>query len=251
MQTHQRAIIFDFDGTVCLGLGPVLSYARHVARSLEPLTADRFMAQVDAALSTTGEVDGVRPIDGYDAVRLLSLQHGVQAPTRDAAYLASRRELATDAAPVCAPDGLADFLAEIRPAARLLLATNAPPIRIDEALEALGLTGCFDAVHTSVGKPSGFGTLLDGLLSARPQDPADADRALDARALLSIGDVWDNDLAPVSARGGTTVLVGESARHLPGTGSAAAATATPDFAAPALPGLYPGIRRWLDTPTAN
>jgi FMN phosphatase YigB (HAD superfamily) len=228
---HERVVVFDFDGTVSLGHGPVRSYARIIAGSLRADQCSEFLAGFEAELASPRlGVDSTAPIDGYDLVRLLAEGYDVPADVRSRAYLASRLELATAAAPVIAPTGLARFLADARSQAHLVLATNAPSIRIEEALIALGLTGAFDAVHTSVGKPAGFAPLLDDLIASLPAGTAAA------AGLLSIGDVWANDLEPAHARGATTALVG----------GPSPAGATPTFRATHLSELYPALQGWLD-----
>jgi FMN phosphatase YigB (HAD superfamily) len=227
---HERVVVFDFDGTVSLGHGPVRSYARMIADSLPTDQCVEFLGRFETQLASPRfGVGSAAPIDGYDLVRLVAEGYDVPAGVRSSAYLSSRLELATAAAPVIAPSGLARFLADARPHALLVLATNAPSIRIDEALASLGLTGAFDSVHTSVGKPAGFGPLLDELLAALPAG-TDA-----AAGLLSIGDVWANDLAPAHERGATTALVG----------GAGPAGATPTFRATHLYELYPALQAWL------
>lgn len=256
MTLRDRVLVFDFDGTVSLGLGPVRSYARYIAQGLPIDEAHAFLAAVDGGLArpsgilvtearadfigTAQTVNGTPPIDGYDLVRLLSLQFPVTAADRDAAYLQSRFELATDAAPVIAPLGLADFLAKAREHAHLVLATNAPDIRLNEALDALGLAGAFDAIHPSVGKPGGLDAILDTWLDRVGAGPSTASerRVSPAHALLSIGDVWLNDLAPAHRRGASTALVGDSP----------APDATPTFQAEQLPELYPALCAWLTAP---
>ncbi|QYF72903.1 HAD family hydrolase [Cryobacterium sp. PAMC25264] len=232
MLSRDRVLVFDFDGTVSLGHGPIRSYARFIAAGLPAGLAVEFLGRFEAGLSDTPvDPDGhTRPIDGYDLVRLLAQRYDVTANARSAAYLASRRELATHAAPVTSPAGLADFLAEARPSAYLVLATNAPAIRIDEALSALGLAGAFDAVHTSVGKPAGFAPLLDNLLAVLPVGAPTAH-------LTSIGDVWENDLDPAHRLGATTALVGATPP----------AAATPTYRADHLHELYPALRAWLES----
>lgn len=232
MPSRERVLVFDFDGTVSLGHGPIRSYARFIAAGLPTAAAVEFLVRVEAGISEPAATTGwdERPIDGYDLVRLLAEQYDVSANARSAAYLASRRQLATHAAPVSSPAGLADFLAEARPNAYLVLATNAPAIRIDDALAALGLGGAFDAVHTAVGKPGGFGPLLEDLLAMLPVEAPTVH-------LASIGDVWDNDLAPAHRLGATTALVGASPPQ----------TATPTYRADHLHELYPALRAWLDS----
>ncbi|WP_208858760.1 HAD family hydrolase [Cryobacterium zongtaii] len=237
MPSRERVLVFDFDGTVSLGHGPIRSYARFIAGGLPTAHAVDFLGRFEDSISGTPWAttcpDG-QPIDGYDLVRLLAAHYDVSASARSAAYLASRHQLATNAAPVTAPAGLADFLAEARPAAYLVLATNAPAIRIDEALAALGLTGAFDVVHTDVGKPAGFDPLLDSLLTRLPV-------GANSTNLASIGDVWENDLAPAYRRGATTALVGA---HRP-------SPATPTYRAEHLHELYPALRGWLDSASST
>ena len=223
-------MVFDFDGTVSLGDGPVRSYARFVAAGLERGERASFLADIEAGLSGVlpGEID---PLDGYDLVRLLSAPFAVTHAAHSAAYASSRAELASDRAPVIAPFGLAGFLAGARPHARLVLATNAPETRIAEALDVLGLAGAFDAVHTAVGKPAGLDVILDELLAASMvEDPA--------AALVSIGDIWTNDLDPAYRRGAMTALVGPRAD----------AGATPTLRAVSLEELYPRLTAWLSPP---
>jgi FMN phosphatase YigB (HAD superfamily) len=233
---RERVMVFDFDGTVSLGHGPVRSYARSIAASLPPAQSVEFLGSFESRLgSARATVGTTTPIDDYDLVRLLSEAYDVPAGVRSSAYLSSRLELASAAAPVIAPIGLSQFLAEARTMAHLVLATNAPSIRIDHALTALGLGGAFDAVYTSVGKPVGFGPLLDDLLALLPGG-TDA-----ATGLFSIGDVWANDLAPAHALGATTGLVG-------GAGPAGAA---PTFRATHLYELYPALHAWLDPDSSS
>jgi FMN phosphatase YigB (HAD superfamily) len=229
---HERVLVFDFDGTVSLGHGPVRSYARMIAGSLPARQGVEFLGSFEARLGSPRSTVGTNtPIDDYDLVRLLSDAYDVPVGVRSSAYLSSRLELASAAAPVMAPNGLAPFLAGARSKAHLVLATNAPSIRIEEALASLGLSESFDTVHTSVGKPAGFGPLLDELLALLPKG-TDA-----AAGLLSIGDVWANDLAPAHDRGAATALVGR----------ASPADATPTFRAHHLYELYPALQAWLDS----
>nr|WP_201471293.1 haloacid dehalogenase-like hydrolase [Microbacterium hydrocarbonoxydans] len=208
-------LLFDFDGTIALGDGPVLAYAAQVAAALGD--RDGF---VDGIRETLSAADG-GALDGYDAVRRAATARGADSRLLSAAYLASRAELATAAAPISAPAGLADFLAAAAASAERVLVTNAPAIRIDEALEALGLTGLFDRIVTSARKPAG----LVAFLAALPDD---------AR-VLSIGDIWHNDLAPAHARGHATALIGGFPDG----------EATPTYRAADFATLIPQLDAWL------
>ncbi|CAD6003404.1 FMN phosphatase YigB, HAD superfamily [Agreia sp. COWG] len=228
MPYRDKTLLFDFDGTLSLGVGPVVAYARAAAHQLPDGDAEAFVDTVVATLveHPSGRAPGTNAIDGYDLVRLLSADHGIRPESLGEAYLTSRAHLGTTLAPVVAPDGLADFLLEARTYGNLVVATNAPDIRIDDALEVLGLGGLFDAVYTSLGKPNGLGAVLDEWLP-RGQ-------------VLSIGDVWANDLAPAQARGALTALVGPTVDETPDV--------TPTFSAHHLHELYPAITEWLHTP---
>jgi len=206
-------LLFDFDGTIALGDGPVLAYAQQVAAALGD--HGDFVDGIRALLATA---DG-ESLDGYDAVRQAAQRRGADARLLSAAYLASRAQLATDDAPITAPDGLVAFL-EAAQAERILV-TNAPAIRIEEALESLGLTGLFDRIVTSARKPKGLETVLADL-------PADA-------RVLSVGDIWHNDLAPAHARGHATALIG----GFPDP------HATPTFRAAEFSSLVPQLEAWL------
>lgn len=210
-------LLFDFDGTVALGDGPVIAYAREVSRALGG--PEGFLSDVLATLAAR-----TQGLDGYDAVRVAAERAGADASLLSAAYLTSRRQLATPHAAIEAPDGLADFLANAD--AERILVTNAPSIRLNEALVSLGLHALFDRVISNAGKPAGLEEVLDSF-------PADA-------PVLSIGDIWRNDLEPAQRRGHATALVGgfvDDGAH-------------PLFRAETLTALLPRLSEWLRDPHA-
>lgn len=241
MSTRTNTLVFDFDGTISLGHGPVLAYANGIAEALPTDSATTLLDELATGLAAhpSGRVPGTDAIDGYGYVRELAITHGATEDTLSTAYLASRERLATLDAAISAPDGLAAFLAEARASANLILATNAPATRIPEALELLGLTDAFDEIHTSVGKPAGLDAILD--------------RWLPVGRVLAIGDVWTNDLEPAHRRGASTALVTGTVPDVDGAVAAGASddddaserTITPDFAAATLDELYPVILGWL------
>ncbi|WP_295823799.1 hydrolase [uncultured Microbacterium sp.] len=207
-------LIFDFDGTVAVGDGPLLAYARAVAA--HTASVDAFVSTVSAHLAApTGDV-----IDGYDAVRRLALEAGVDDDALAAAYTLSRTQLGSVDAPVSTAVGLAEFLAHVD--AERLLVTNAPATRLDAALSGMGLAGLFDRVVTDAAKPAGLEALLASLGEGVP--------------VLAVGDVWRNDLAPAHARGFHTALVGGYAD----------AVAAPTFRADTLDELLPALAAWVD-----
>lgn len=188
-------IIFDFDGTVAVGNGPVLAYAREIA----PHAGGDYLARVEATLTA---FDGGRDStfrDGYDVVGSLATEAGVDPEARQRAYLASRGSLASSGAEP-AP-GLADLLRELPDDARVVLATNAPRAGLEEVLAAWELRDGFDEIRDSVGKPDGLTPIVREALAHGP--------------VLSIGDIVENDLAPASALGAATALVGATAATSP------------------------------------
>ncbi len=220
--------VFDFDGTVCLGDAPALAYARavddvcgtrSVQAALEAFIAD---PRADERFATCD--------DPYDVVNIAASAHGITEEQRSAAYMSSRA--IAGSLPVHAPDGLHEFLASLR--STLVLVTNAPEAGLDGLLAALGLSGTFAQVVTSAGKPHGMRAFIEPHRTA-------------GRPVMSIGDKWHNDLAPVAELGGSTALIDTYDLSL---GHPA------DLTANALPELYPALREWearyLGTPaTAN
>lgn len=213
-------VVFDFDGTIALGDGPVRAYLRHVADD----AADPGLVEVaDAALrAVAAGDDGYR--DAYDAVRQVALSRGITEDRLQASYLKSRLDLGTPAAPVQAPAGLATFLTGLSAHARLVLATNAPQTGIDRALSWLGVADQLPTRHCGLGKPAGLVPVLTGYLADGP--------------VLAVGDIWDYDLAPAATLGADTALVGATATTAP---------VHPTMRGTTLADLYGEITTWAAT----
>ncbi len=183
------SVVFDFDGTIALGHGPLDAYAQCVGE----------LAGAPVAAACTEAVrefnTGTSPyLDAYAAVRVAAESHGVDDAILSTAYLRSREWLATDKAPIHAPEGLAAFMTELSTVASCVIATNAPAIGLDRALQHLGIAGIASEVHSGVGKPAGLGGIIARLLELGPT--------------LAIGDIWENDLAPAQLLGADTAFVG-------------------------------------------
>lgn len=186
-------IVFDFDGTLALGNGPITAFAREIA---ERIGDDGFVSRGEAALDAYESGDGDHR-DGYGAVTTVATAEGIPSEVLGAAYFASRALLGSAAAEVTPPAGLAAFLEQVGAHARLVLATNAPGDGVTAVLAAWGVAEAFDAMHFSVGKPDGLVPVIRDALAAGP--------------VLSIGDIYEFDLAPAVALGGDTALVGATA----------------------------------------
>lgn len=217
------SIVFDFDGTLALGHGPVRAYAQAIAGAAQP----GFLDRVAQALVTydTGD-SGYR--DGYHVVGALAAADGVSPAALQDAYARSRDMLGTPHAPVATIPRLPDFLATLGRSARLILATNAPAPGIDTVLESWGVSGRFDEVHVSVGKPDGLHRLIGVLREAGP--------------VLAIGDIAEFDLAPAWALGADTALVGATAATSP---------APVTMRGPSLDALRTEIETWAVTAASS
>ena len=213
-------VVLDFDGTIALGHGPVLAYARHVAAAAHD---PGLVPAVEDALRTLDAGSGAYR-DAYDAVRQVATARGVPDAEHGPAYLASREELGTAAAPVHAPVGLARFLGQLGRRAAIVLATNAPETGVDRVLDQIGAGGHLTERHFSIGKPDGLVAVISRHLADGP--------------VLAVGDIWAYDLAPAAEMGASTALVGPTA-------------SSPDLA-PTLRGatladLYGAITSWAAT----
>lgn len=209
-------IVFDFDGTVCLGDAPAFAYARaiqDVSGAAGIVDALRIFLEDPRADARYAACD-----DPYDVVSIAARAQGVGEAHRSTAYLQSRAAAAT--LEVHAPEGLHDFLDGLR--STLVLVTNAPAPGLEALLGKLGLVGRFSQIVTSADKPAGMARYVAPHLAAQ-------------RPVMSIGDKWENDLAPVAALGGSTALID----------SYGIATPRPaDHAARTLPELYPALQAW-------
>lgn len=210
-------IVFDFDGTIAVGNGPVLAYARQVAR----YAGDGFLADVEQTLAAFDAGRDQRFRDGYDAVASLGSAAQLTLEQIQAAYLASRAALGGADSPVDVAPGLAGLLAQLPEGTRVVLATNAPRDGLLEILAVWGLDDAFDEVRDSVGKPAGLAPIIREALARGP--------------VLSIGDIVENDLAPAAALGADTALVGATAATSPASVTMRATT---------LAELAPEILAW-------
>ncbi|MDN5670183.1 MAG: hydrolase [Renibacterium salmoninarum] len=221
-------LILDFDGTVALGDGPVYAYAQAVAEFLDAKDRVALLAALEAFLTGSGGAPEARFKDGYDAVAQLSAP-AVSRAQRNAAYRSSREAIARGDVAVHAPDGLEDFLVSVAPFAERVLLTNAPLTGVAESLAALGLAEVIDSIIPEAGKPDGFAEKLPGLL-----------RGLAPEELLSVGDVWLNDIAHPLAAGCATAFID---RFNLASGPA-------HLRAAHIEELYPGMLEWAGDPSA-
>lgn len=219
-------LILDFDGTVCLGDGPVLAYADAAA---EQINEPGSQALRDGLADFLAESPGAPAYkDGYAAVAALA-EGLVDAGGLSRAYAQSRQRLAAGTVEISAPVGLADFLDSLAGVVFRVLLTNAPLVGVPESLAALGLSGSIDLVIPEAGKPAGFAELLPILL---------ADKA--PHELLSVGDVWSNDIELPARHGCATAFIDRFEHR-----SGASTLSSPRFEL-----LYDAISDWARNPAA-
>lgn len=221
---ERPVLVLDFDGTVCVGDAPVWAYAEAVLDVAAADDAQRaaLRSGLDAYLRGMPSVDA----DGYAAVARLSAE--IADPDHlTLAFRASRRALAAGEVPVATPPDLGGFLAGLGGVAHRVLVTNAPAEGVHETLATLGIEDVVDLVITEAGKPGGWASILPVLLGER--DPA---------RLLSVGDIWHNDLeAPLAAGCGTALID----RFEQQTGAA-------HLRAPLFEHLYDDLNDWASAP---
>ncbi|WP_168198591.1 HAD family hydrolase [Nesterenkonia sp. NBAIMH1] len=261
---RRRLLILDFDGTVCLGDEPAMLYAheadeliaqhglpglgRSIARIVAQALSSDSLAIPEIEVDGNGEppllresfgVQGAHPVawplqDGYQLVQLLGRQAGLNDAQTGQAFMAARRRIVRDGleqTDVHAPEEAGRLIAEMRAAGvRVVLITNSPAEGFDRWLDALGLHESFDEVINSARKPYGMPEALQQ--AARHDD-------LNGLSILSVGDIWKNDLAPVADLGGETVLIDRF-----GTGLGA-----PDHRVSSFDEAVSMMRTWADAPT--
>lgn len=239
-------LMFDFDGTVSLGDEPVIAYARHLDEvagneaDLITRVISRWLAadgRIAEALDGLTDADPVYlglhvvdgSIDGYNAAERLANTLAVPSERIAEAYRASRADLADGLISTRAPEGFVSFLAAFPASAHRVLVSNSPANGLMEQLDKLELTRSFDEVVTSANKPNGLTAIAERVLN---------ERGIGADRLISVGDIWVNDLAPVAYLGGATALID----RMP-----VPEGADPTVRAPHIEELYPWLLEWASS----
>jgi FMN phosphatase YigB (HAD superfamily) len=235
-------VVFDFDGTLCLGDDPVLIYAQLVDEALaEHHGADNGHQLVrrndqgfsirkavhrgldagnllvpEIVLDNTGypaDIEGKTDMvlwplqDGYQLVQLLGLQAGLDSTETHAAFRESRARLLRQGlalTDVHAPTGVVEVISRLRQQqTAVVLITNSPAENFDRWLTQLGLSDHFDLIINSAKKPTGMPEAVDQAREAFAANGA----PIAMEAVVSVGDIWGNDLAYVHDQGGQTILI--------------------------------------------
>lgn len=203
-QPQPLTLLLDLDGTVCRSDEPVLDYARRVTRALPTDARDAFLAALVGFLDDSAHQRATPPLaavlDGYQAVEALAASYSVPRAEVDAAYLASREGLRSADHLTPVSDATRELLVEVRERAKVVLVTNAPEVGVGPLLARLGVAAYVDEVITGANKPGGLVAIVDRFLT-------ESGASHEPWRLLSVGDVWPNDLAGPYARGCATAYV--------------------------------------------
>ncbi|WP_298048334.1 HAD family hydrolase [uncultured Bifidobacterium sp.] len=227
MDDMRFTVAFDFDGTVCLGDGPVRAYAQEASQYLDAVAAGRLHDELSRYLRCPKSMPEYS--DPYDAVAACA--RGKMAPEQlQDAYLYSRQQLRLGTVDVRMPDGLPDFLAELGGmGCSRMLVTNSPIIGLKETLRRFGVEDQFDGLLPDAHKPTGWHGIVRRLIGGgspcadEPRIPSDA-------RMMGIGDYWANDIEPLNELGQLTAFVHEPDSRYPAT-----------VTAPTLPEMYADI----------
>jgi FMN phosphatase YigB (HAD superfamily) len=223
---ERPVLVLDFDGTVCVGDAPVWAYAEAALDVADAHEEVRVAVRAGLGAYLSGAPESPVYADGYAAVA--KLLGGIATREQlDAAFHASRRALADGEVPVATPPGLDGFLRGLAGEALRVLVTNAPAEGVHETLLRLGIADAVDLVLTEAGKPAGWATILPDLLAGR--DPA---------RLLSVGDIWRNDLEQPLAAGCGAALIDRFGQQ---SGAA-------HLTAPLFEDLYDDLAAWVRDP---
>lgn len=178
--------------------------------------------------------------DGYQLTQLLAHQAGLTGAESGACFRQARRDLVAaglGSTDLHTPVGAAELLDELRRCAVVVLITNSPAAGFAPWLEVLGLTESFDAVINDARKPFGMPEALD---AARTAAEGATGESAASEEVLSIGDIWRNDLAHVSAAGGTTILIDRFNTDL----------GAPDHRVKDWAEAVPALRSWVSESTS-
>ncbi|MFC1421098.1 HAD family hydrolase [Streptacidiphilus cavernicola] len=226
VQALAPVLVTDFDGTLYRGDDPIRRYARNAAERLGGAAGRVLLDGTDFYLAQGAPGSAVpEAVDGWEAVALLGLAHGLGQDDLNAAFLATRDWMATGDCVLEVPAGYARLLAGLRAdGVRVVLATNSPAAGLDPLLRRLGVLPLLDQVVAGTGKPAGLDRLLRRELAG----------AGSAARVLVVGDHWRNDVEPGLRLGTATACIDRFGR----------ADGPADAVAPSVEGLLDPLRTW-------
>jgi FMN phosphatase YigB (HAD superfamily) len=227
MPGRRKVLLLDFDGTICRGDAPVRDYADRVAASLGSDAARRLKAALHAFLEHGNRDTIPEAKDGYGAVTRLAADAGIEPERVQDAFLAARQKLTDGELPIEVPDNLRSFLSDISVKTRIIVVTNAPMAGLETLLDRMAVRDLVDQALGDANKPHGMPAIVSRLLEG-------IDAGEQPSHLLSVGDIWENDLQVPSERGCATAYVDRFGLQ----------SGRPTFTGPTIEDLYDSIRLW-------
>ncbi|MGH9060692.1 MAG: HAD family hydrolase, partial [Acidimicrobiales bacterium] len=188
-------IVWDLDGTVYRSQAACRHYGEQIALTMAPERRAPYLDRLDAFLGMKG---GLEAADGWEAAVIAAGGRPGDHQAWAEAFAATRLFMLGDGCDLEIPAGLTDLATRLRPAARLVLASNTPTSGVLPLLDRLNLAGLFDEIVCASTKPAGFGQRLAGLAAVYD---------LPRRAVLSVGDHFGNDIEPALAAGASAAYV--------------------------------------------
>jgi FMN phosphatase YigB (HAD superfamily) len=238
-------LVVDFDGTVYRGDAPVRHYAELIAATMVPADGEAFLAALErylacgvaAAAASTDTVEAAalrESLDPWSAtIQLAARCYDVPADVTEFAFARCRHWMTKPECEIEVVRPLIDSLAELRPAATIMLVTNSGQLGLRPLLGRLGIAGCFDDIVAGAAKPDGLRRLLQRVLGpdlrARPW------------RLFSLGDHYRNDIEPAVEIGAASGYIDRFGRA-EGPATARAARAED---------LLPALHAWAANPQAT
>lgn len=192
-----RDVLFRFDGR------EVTTYAGWDGRELPPQSPP-LPAETGPPVDTPALGPGRLIIgDWWYLPDVLAAHYGIPADRRSVAFNEVRTFMASDAFRLRPEPGVTELLSELRGRGKRLLAmSNSPADSVSAVLGELDLLERFDLVITDSQKPAGMRRYIEGT------DHPDR--------ILSVGDVYVNEIQPVLEAGGAAVYID---RHGTGFGA--------------------------------
>jgi hypothetical protein len=219
----QLAVALRLDGVVHAGDLAVQSFARHVAEELPADGARVVIAGMRGYLEHPCGAGALREAeDGDQAVALLAAAAGLPPARIDAARLASRLDLASNAWLLDPSDGLGDLLVSLRARTLVVVLATAPDPAAAAVLDACELTDHVDEV-TDLPVASVMPSVLERIGATTAP-----------RRLMMIGTRWAGELADAHAAGCVTAMVDRFDRKI----------GTPTFRSVDLAGLVGPAGHW-------
>ena len=217
------AIVWDLDGTLYRGTEALRAYAQALASRLEGTQAVTFAAYSEAVITRPQTVAPYR--DLWNALTRAAHECGLSYAEANTVFVEIRRQIIRGTLAVQVPKGVVERITDLdREGLSMAVVTNSDGRSGRALLRSLGLGALVHRMQANAMKPAGFAPavrrLFPGLLSG---------------AILSVGDNYQNDVAPALDAGMAAVHV-----HTPG-----ALTGPVTLRVSRLEEALPWIEQWV------